>query len=177
MNTSMQSPMAVSTPSLPLGDARWLTLLGTYISRYSLVLILFWIGIQKFTVAEAKGIKPLIAHSPLMSWMYSFLSVRAASSLIGVVEVSVALLIASRPISPKASFLGSLGAIITFLTTVSFLFTTPGVIDHGYAVPLLGGLGGFLIKDLALLGCAVWTAAEALAAMNAASERVRQRQR
>ena len=163
MNTSIQSqsPMAVSRPSLPPGDARWLTSLGTYISRYSLVLILFWIGIQKFTVAEAEGIKLLIMHSPLMFWMYSFLSVRAASSVIGVVEISVALLMALRPISPKASFFGSVGAIITFLTTVSFLFTTPGVLDHSHAVPLLGDLGGFLIKDLALLGCAVWTAAEA----------------
>jgi len=163
MTTSIQSqsPMTVSRPTLPPGDARWLTSLGIYVSRYSLVLILFWIGIQKFTVAEAEGITPLITHSPLMSWMYSFLSVQAASSVIGVIEVSVAVLMALRPISPKASFLGSLGAIITFLTTVSFLFTTPGVLDYGYAVPLLGGLGGLLIKDLALLGCAVWTATEA----------------
>jgi reactive chlorine resistance protein C len=72
------------------------------------VLILFWIGIQEFTVAEAESIKPLITHSPLMSWMYSFLSVRAVSSVIGVIEVSVALLMAVRPISPKAAFLGSL---------------------------------------------------------------------
>ena len=111
----------------------------------------------EISLAEAEGIKPLIEHSPLMSWMYSFLSVRAVSSVIGVVEISVALLMALRPISPKASFVGSLGAIITFLTTVSFLFTTPGVLDHSNAVPLLGGVGGFLIKDLALLGCAVWT--------------------
>ena len=162
MNTAIQSQqVAVPRVNSPLGEAPWLTSVGTHISRYSLVLILFWIGIQKFTLAEAEGIKPLIMHSPLMSWMYSFLSVQAASSVIGVVEVSVALLMALRPIWPKASFLGSAGAIITFLTTVSFLFTTPGVLDHSHAVPLLGGLGGFLIKDLALLGCAVWTAAEA----------------
>ncbi len=115
-------------------------------------------------------------HSPLMSWMYSFLSVRAASSVIGVVEISVALLMGLRSILPKASFLGSLGAIITFLTTVSFLFTTPGVLDRSHAVPLLGDLGGFLIKDLALLGCAVWTAAEALAEVRPGSESLQQRQ-
>lgn len=163
MNTLIQpqqSPV-MSRPSSPSPEACWLASAGTHISRYSLVLILFWIGIQKFTLAEAEGIKPLIEHSPLMSWMYSFLSVRAVSSVIGVVEISVALLMALRPISPKASFVGSLGAIITFLTTVSFLFTTPGVLDHSNAVPLLGGVGGFLIKDLALLGCAVWTGGEA----------------
>ena len=163
MNSLIQSQQApvISKPSSSFLEARWLASVGAHISRYSLVLILFWIGIQKFTVAEAEGIRPLIVHSPLMSWMYSFLSSRAASGVIGVVEISVALLMALRPISPKASFLGSVGAVITFVITVSFLFTTPGVLDHSHAVPLLGDLGGFLIKDLALLGCAVWTAAEA----------------
>jgi uncharacterized membrane protein YkgB len=145
-------------------SARRLATVGALISRYSLVLILLWIGIQKFTAAEAEGIKSLIMHSPFMSWMYSLFSVQTVSNVIGVTEISVALLIAARPISPLASFVGSLGAIVTFLTTVSFLFTTPGVIDHSYAVPLLGGPGGFLIKDLVLLGCAIWTAGEALEA-------------
>jgi uncharacterized membrane protein YkgB len=48
-----------------------------------------------------------------------------------------------------------------FAVTVSFLFTTPGsftVVD-GLWVP--GGAGGFLIKDLTLLGAALYTAAEA----------------
>ncbi len=163
MNTQIEShqPPVMSRPGSPSPQARWLASAGTHISRYSLVLILFWIGIQKFTLAEAEGIKPLIEHSPLLSWMYSFLSLQAASNLIGAIEISVALLMALRPISPRASFVGSLGAVVTFVTTVSFLFSTPGVIDHSHAVPLLGGVGGFLIKDLVLLGCAVWTAGEA----------------
>ena len=163
MNSMIQSQQAhpVVNPKSSLETASWLTSLGAHISRYSLVLILFWIGIQKFTLAEAEGIRPLITHSPFMSWMYSVLSVRAVSDVIGMVEISVAVLMALRPVSPKASFLGSVGAIITFLITVSFLFTTPGVLDHSHVVPLLGDLGGFLIKNLTLLGVAVWTAAEA----------------
>jgi uncharacterized membrane protein YkgB len=165
MTTPVQSQqtLTVSRAVTPR-SARQLATLGALISRYSLVLILLWIGIQKFTAAEAEGIKPLIMHSPFMSWMYSLLSVQAVSNVIGVTEISVALLMAARSISPLASLVGSLGAIVTFLTTVSFLFTTPGVIDHSYAVPLLGGSGGFLIKDLVLLGCAIWTAGEALEA-------------
>ncbi|HEX6503051.1 MAG TPA: DUF417 family protein [Terriglobales bacterium] len=163
MNSMIQSQQAypIVNPKSSLETASWLTALGAHISRYSLVLILSWIGIQKFTLAEAEGIRPLITHSPFMSWMYSVLSVRAVSDVIGMVEISVAVLMALRPVSPKASFLGSVGAIITFLITVSFLFTTPGVLDHSHVVPLLGDLGGFLIKDLTLLGVAVWTAAEA----------------
>jgi len=44
---------------------------GITISRYGLVLVLLLIGLLKFTAAEAAGIQPLIAHSPLMSWMYA----------------------------------------------------------------------------------------------------------
>jgi uncharacterized membrane protein YkgB len=49
-----------------------------------------------------------------------------------------------------------------FLTTLSFLATTPGAwaIVEGFIVP--AGAGGFLIKDIFLLGAALWTAGEAL---------------
>ena len=155
-----------SLASYSFVPASALSRLGAAVSRYSLVLILFWIGLQKFTAAEAEGIRPLISNSPLMSWMYSFLSVQAVSRCLGVAELLIATLMALRPISPRASFVGSAGAVGTFLVTVSFLFSTPGVLDHSHAIALLGPLGGFLIKDLALLGCAIWTAAEALDAFN-----------
>ncbi len=134
---------------------------GTQVSRYGIVLVLLLIGVLKFTPEEAAGIQPLVAHSPLMSWMYAVLSVQGTSNLIGVIEIVVAILVALRPISPKASFVGSLGAVITFLLTVSFLFSTPGAAQLKYGFPILGGAGQFLIKDLVLLGASFWTAAEA----------------
>lgn len=59
--------------------------------------------------------------------------------------------------SAKLSFVGSIGAVITFLLTVSFLFSTPGAFQFSNGFPLLGDAGQFLIKDLVLLGAAVWT--------------------
>jgi len=85
------------------------------------------------------------------------------SNAIGIIEITTALLIASRP-SPKASFLGSLGAIITVLLTISFLFSTPGALQLGHGISILGDTGQFLIKDLVLLGASCWIAAEALRA-------------
>jgi uncharacterized membrane protein YkgB len=134
---------------------------GVLVSRYGLVVVLLLIGALKFTPEEASGIQPLVAHSALMSWMYGILSVQAVSNFIGVVEISIAALIALRPISPKASFAGSLGAVVTFLLTVSFLLSTPGAVHLKYAFPVLGDAGQFLIKDLVLLGASLWTAAEA----------------
>ena len=135
--------------------------LGVNVSRYGLVVTLLLIGALKFTASEAQGIQPLVANSPLMFWLYRILSVQGVSNLIGVIEIVVALLIASRPFSAKLSFIGSIGAIITFSLTVSFLFSTPGALHVSHGFPVLGDAGQFLIKDLVLLGASVWTAAEA----------------
>jgi uncharacterized membrane protein YkgB len=81
--------------------------------------------------------------------------------LIGAIEIAIAALIALRPFSPKASFVGSLGAVVTFMLTVSFLFSTPAAVHLKYGFPVLGDAGQFLIKDLVLLGASLWTAAEA----------------
>ena len=63
---------------------------------------------------------------------------------------------------PKASAIGSIGAVITFIITLSFMLTTPGIWEPGYGFPALSAMPGqFLAKDLVLLGVAIWTAAEA----------------
>src|SRR5262249_34360406 len=117
----------------------------------------------KCLASEAEGIRLYVANSPLMSWVYGLMSVRGFSALLGVVEVAVAILIAARPLSPRASALGSALAVGMFLTTLSFLVTTPGVWE-----PSLGGFpslsslpGQFLVKDLALLGISLWSLGEA----------------
>jgi uncharacterized membrane protein YkgB len=135
---------------------------GIVVSRYGLAVVLLLIGVLKFTPGEAAGIQPLVAHSPLMSWMYGLLSVQGVSNVIGAVEIATSALIALRPLSAKASFVGSLAAVVTFLLTVSFLFSTPGAAAHfTYGFPVLGDAGQFLIKDLVLLGASFWTAADA----------------
>src|ERR1700720_915524 len=133
---------------------------GIYVSRYGLVVTLLLIGVLKFTAGEAQGIQPLVSNSPLMFWLYRIFSLQAVSNLIGMIEILVASLIALRPFSAKISFIGSLGAIITFVLTVSFLFSTPGAFQFSHGFPVLGDAGQFLIKDLVLLGASIWTAAE-----------------
>jgi len=95
-----------------------------------------------------------------MFWLYRIFGLQAVSNLIGMIEILVASLIALRPFSPKISFIGSLGAIITFVLTVSFLFSTPGAFHWSHGFPVLGDAGQFLIKDVVLLGASIWTAAE-----------------
>jgi len=137
--------------------------LGRELARYGLVVVVGWIGLMKFTAYEAEGIRLYVANSPLMSWVYGFMNHRGFSAVLGVVEVTIALLIAARPFSPRASALGSALAVGMFLTTLSFLVTTPGVwaADAGGFPALSGFPGQFLIKDLALLGISLWSLGEA----------------
>ena len=138
---------------------------GQAIVRYGLVLVVGWIGAMKFTAYEAAGIQPLVANSPLMRWMYGFVSVRAFSNLLGTVEVAVAVMIALRPVSPRIAAVGSGMAVMMFLTTLSFLFSTPGWEPSLGGFPALSVVPGqFLLKDVVLLGAAVWSLGEALSA-------------
>jgi uncharacterized membrane protein YkgB len=133
--------------------ARPFELIGAIVLRYGLVLFLLLFGLAKFTELEAQTIQPWVANSPFLGWLYAITSVQGASNLIGVIELVIAVLLAVRPRWPRASAIGSLGAMLTFLITVSFLFTTPNLSPEWQ---------GFLMKDLLLFGAAAWSAGDAL---------------
>lgn len=135
---------------------------------YGLVVVIGWIAAMKATEYEAKGIQPLIAHSPFLSWGYRIWTVRQFTAIIGAIELLIAALIALRHWSAKASAIGSAGAVLMFLTTLSMLFSTPGWEPTLGGFPALSGdVGEFLIKDIVLLGAALWSLSEALAAVHA----------
>ena len=138
----------------------WFIARAGYLARYGLVIVIAWIGALKFTAYEAYAIQPLVANSPFMSWIYDIVSVRTFSSILGVVELTTAALLAAKPWAPKISAVGSVLAVGLFVATLSFLFTTPGVNEGGW--PALSLPGEFLIKDVALLGISAWTLADAL---------------
>jgi hypothetical protein len=128
-NTRVAARNDFSTPHIfGYARARALESIGTNVLRCGLVLILVLFGTTKFTAAEAAAIKPLVSNSPLMSWLYGVLSDQGASALIGTIEIATAVLIAARPVSARASAVGSALGIGTFVTTLSFLFSTPGAL-------------------------------------------------
>lgn len=135
---------------------------GAAILRIGLGLVLILIGGLKFTPEEANGIQIFISQSPLFAWTNAFLSHQELSDMLGTLEVLTGALILLRPFSAAASAVGSAMAVGTFMSTISFLFTTPGVWSAHYGFPALGDVGSFLIKDVTLLGAAVYTLGEAL---------------
>ncbi|MGI9041757.1 MAG: YkgB family protein [Gemmatimonadales bacterium] len=139
--------------------------LGEKVLRYGLVAVLLWVGALKFTEYEAMGIKPLVENSPLTAWALQALGLKTLSALIGTVEIVLGLMIATRSFAPKVSAYGSMGAIVMFLITLTFVLTTPGVWQPGYGFPFPSPMPGqFLAKDIVLLGVAIWSAGEALRA-------------
>lgn len=136
---------------------------GQLVSRYGLVIVLAWIGFGKYVKMEARV---LIEHSPLMSWIYDYLGVTTVARTLGTMEIVAALLIAVRPLWPRVSAVGSTLAVVLFVGTISFLFTTPGVVaTHAAGLPVLSAQPGqFLLKDLVLIGVAIWTLGDSLEA-------------
>ena len=159
--------MTATSGSREEGWGRRLEGAGALLLRYGLVTILLWVGGLKFFAYEAEAVDMLVTNSPLLSWLSDIFSVRTLAALLGIFEIVLALLIAARPFSRRASAIGSLGAVVLFLVTLTFVLTTPGVWQPGYGFPALSPMPGqFLAKDVALLAIAIWTAGEALAATN-----------
>ena len=136
---------------------------ATLVARYGLVIVLAWFGAMKFTSYEAQGISHWVANSPLLSWTYNIMSIDAFGRLNGSIELIVAALLAVKPWFPKASVVGGVFAVLFFVTTLSFMITTPGVGEASAGgFPILSADGEFLMKDIANLGLALWLLADAI---------------
>jgi reactive chlorine resistance protein C len=135
---------------------------GEGLSLYATVLVLVLIGGLKFTAYEAEAIRPLVETSPLLSWAYAVFSPQAFSNLLGVVELTTALLLALAPFAPHLGLLGAALAAGTFAITSTFLITGPSWEASLGGFPALSPPGGFIVKDLALLGIALAVAGRML---------------
>ena len=125
--------------------------------RWALIVIFLWFGGMKFTTYEANGIAPFIANSPLIGWLHTVFGIQGASHVIGVLELSTAAALTIGAFVPVVSALGAAMSTATYLITLTFLASTPGV-----AEPAAGGLpaisavpGQFLLKDLVLLAASL----------------------
>jgi uncharacterized membrane protein YkgB len=128
---------------------------GTAMLRCALVAILLMVGASKWTAAEAEAIRPWVADSPFLSWIYHVASVQRGSEIIGSIEIMTAVLIAIRRWLPAATVAGSVLAASMFLITLSFLVTIPNQSPDAQ---------GLLMKDFFLLRAAIWSAGESLEA-------------
>ncbi|MFA6468869.1 MAG: DUF417 family protein [Bacteroidota bacterium] len=133
--------------------------IGYTISVLGVAITLIWIGAFKFTPTEAKGIEPLVQNSFLVSWLYSFLSLQAVSNLFGTLELITALCLLLHFFWPKAGILGGAFSAATFLVTLSFIFTTPGVFSVVDGILITEF---FILKDVMALGISIMVLGKSL---------------
>ena len=133
---------------------------GLYVS---LAIIYAWFGGMKFTAYEANGLVPLVENSPLVGWFYGLLSVRGFSTFLGFVELSIGLLIVLRLASPIFSAAGGVLSAGLFVTTLSFMISTPGVVVPELGFPAISvAPGQFLLKDVGLFAASFWLFVDSL---------------
>lgn len=190
ISTSATGPVESGVVRRIYAKAAALDRIGMGLLRLGLVVVLVWIGGLKFAQYEADSIVPLVANSPLMSFFYHHPAPEYRPYMnkegelntahrqwhesngtypfargLGIVIMSIGILIALHPFSPRLAAVGSFLLIMMGLTTLSFLVTTPeawvpalGDAAHGF--PYLSGTGRLVVKDAIMLGAAVVTLAD-----------------
>ncbi|WP_028206389.1 YkgB family protein [Paraburkholderia nodosa] len=125
--------------------------------RWALVAIFLWFGAMKFTAYEANGIAPFIINSPIMSWLHYLFGVQGASYVIGLLELSTAVTLTIGAVKPIFSALGAAMSAATYLITLTFMLSTPGVAEASAGgFPAISALPGqFLLKDVVLLAASL----------------------
>lgn len=158
MSMHTQMPAAKTAPEIDIQS------ISENFIRYALVIVFLWFGALKFTAYEANAIAGLAINSPMLAWLHNYLGVQGFSNLIGFVEISAALLLMANHYRAVLGVIGGLMASLTFLVTLSFMFTTPGIVEvNAGGFPIISVMPGqFLFKDLVLLAVSVWLTATSL---------------
>jgi len=122
--TTLTNQIRLQIAEKSAGSLNFLALL-----RWAMVIIFLWFGGMKFTAYEAAGIAPFIEHSPIMSWLHALFGVQGASYVIGVIELSTATALILGAFQPIFSALGAAMSAATYLITLTFFLSTPGVAE------------------------------------------------
>ena len=165
MSNIAQTDVSGTAPQSGVDDAfvESLAAFADHSLRYSVVVVLAWIGAMKFTAYEAGAISGLVSSSVALAWLYDVASQQAVSNLIGAIEIATAIALVVGQFYRPAAIAGAAAAIATFAITLSFLISAPGWESSLGGFPALSVVPGqFLLKDIVLLAVSVSLLARAL---------------
>jgi uncharacterized membrane protein YkgB len=121
--------------------------------------MLLWAGSYKLTAPGAEGIIPLVSNSPLIWWHFKLFGPYIGSDIIGLSEITAAILIIVGYVKPKAGIVGGMITTLMFFITSTMVITTPGTLIavHGIRyMRYMSFLGLFLFKDVIALGASLY---------------------
>jgi uncharacterized membrane protein YkgB len=140
-----------------IGLAAWVDdrNVASLVLRTGMVVMLLWAGSYKMTRPGAEGIVPLVSNSPLIWWHFKLFGTYIGSDIIGLTEITAAILFIAGYFRPLAGVIGGLITTLMFFITSTMVITTPGAIIsvpgiHG--MRYLSFLGLFLFKDVIAFG-------------------------
>lgn len=121
-----------------------------------MVVMLLWAGFYKMTAPGAEGIAPLVNNNPLISWHFKLFGIYHGSDMIGLTEISAALLMIVGPFKPRAGVLGAIIAVVMFFITSTMVITTPDSLTSVNGINYMSFMGLFLFKDVLNLGASLF---------------------
>jgi uncharacterized membrane protein YkgB len=124
-----------------------------------MIVMLLWAGSYKMTTPGAEGIVPLVSNSPLIWWHFKLFGPYIGSDMIGLTEITAAILFITGYFRPIAGVLGGLVTTLMFFVTSTMLVTTPGAIISApgiHGMRYMSFLGLFLFKDVIALGASLY---------------------
>lgn len=158
--------------------------IGIIVSHIGIFIIFIWIGGLKFFNYEAEGIVPFVANNPVMKQFMlnpseyksnkipeGTINTQKAkwheenntyiiSKILGILIMAFGILVLLGLFYPILGVIGGIFVFLMTLTTLSFLITTPETFVQplggtDYDFPYLSGAGRLVIKDLAIMACAL----------------------
>jgi len=151
----------VSTADMVNGPRSTLTRVAAWINDHNLpfltisigmIVMLLWAGSFKMTAQGAEAITPLVTHSPLIGWHFKLFGPRIGSGIIGLTEITAALLFIVGYFKAKAGIIGGLITMLMFFITSTMVISTPGTIISIHGMIYMSFLGLFLFKDVISFG-------------------------
>lgn len=122
------------------------------VTSIGMIVMLVWAGLFKMTAIGAEGITPLVTHSPLISWHFRVFGPYVGSDIIGITEITAALLYIVGYIRAEAGIVGGIITTGMFFITSTMVITTPGAIISYHGMRYMSLVGLFLFKDVISLG-------------------------
>lgn len=117
-----------------------------------MIVMLLWAGLFKMTSLGAEGITPLVVHNPLISWQFKLFGPYIGSDIIGLTELTAAILFILGYFRAYAGILGAFVTTLMFFITSTMIATTPGAIISFHGMRYMSFLGLFLFKDVISFG-------------------------